>query len=780
MARLRFPQIPPMTPCLTLPSRETRSFASVKRGRHLLALFSLLIPPVLAGQTPSGGDPADPVVKLDPFDVTSVATDRYQASNTISGTAMNTPLKDVPMTINVITSEFLNDAIVGSLERALDFNSSVTQTTRGETNNQNALFSLRGFRNRNILLDGVMGGDYIPRYLIDRIEVVKGPNTLYGQSDPGGLVNMISKRPRARDHAYLNARFSTFDMYGGDIDVNVAQVVPGVGLRVLASHESTDGFRWLDGTDSSFGAVTAEWKATASTRIRVLGSLNRNSGQPSNRGARPFMIVPTDLNGDGDTLDRVNGLLESTARYNSDFVPWEFTSQTKNSYLDQRASYAQFNLQQSLGSSVDLQYSFMRAEQENVVSFREFNTFSAAGSVTALYQTTDSVNVEDAHTLNVLARAKTGPVRHTLIAGARQTMSKRDHVPYQLRPGTAAELAALNALGRTFRHTVTKAELLAGAEIWKDDAPTRAEIVAAGFRANQAARNYEGVKTYYVSDSFSLFDERLRILAGLRRFEVTGWSYQLNGSGGSKRLSRDTSYQIGVNYAITKSLVAFANQATSYNPNGFDSETNDYFPPEESEAIEAGFKIDGLWGGRISGSVAWFNIDKDNVVRSDYNPFEFRSTTEITDDRSEGVDVELFVNLTPTWQTTLSYTHLNARTVASRTEALGLRLEGAAPDRLTFFTTYAINNGSFKGLRFGGGAIRAWGPIQQFGTSDSRLVREDGYTQVNLFARYETVLYDKPVTFGINVSNLTNEFFIRARANSNTPREIVGSINVRF
>ncbi len=116
------------------------------------------------------------------------------------------------------------------------------------------------------------------------------------------------------------------------------------------------------------------------------------------------------------------------------------------------------------------------------------------------------------------------------------------------------------------------------------------------------------MKTYYVSDSFSLFDERLRILAGLRRFEVTGWSYQVNGNGGSKRLSRDTSYQVGVNYTIAKTLVAFANQATSCNPNGFDSETNDYFPPEESEAIEAGFKIDGLWGGRISGSVAWSAI----------------------------------------------------------------------------------------------------------------------------------------------------------------------------
>lgn len=748
------------------------------------ALLSLLIAHSLPGQAAPGDDPAtQPVVELDPFDVTSVATNRYQASNTISGTAMNTPLKDVPMSINVITSEFLNDAIVGSLERALDFNSSVTQTTRGEVNNQNAMFSLRGFRNRNILLDGVMGGDHIPRYLIDRIEVVKGPNTLYGQSDPGGLVNMISKRPRARNHAFLNTRFGSFSRYGADIDVNAARVAPGVSMRVLASHESSDGFHTLDGTKSSFGAFTSEWKATASTRIRLLGSLNRNTSKAANRGARPFMIVPTDLNGDGDTVDIVRGLPEATARYNSDFLPWEFTPQTKSSNLVQEASYVQLNIQQSLGSSLDLQYNFMRSQQENDVTFREFNTFSATGNVTALYQTTNHLNVENAHTLNALVRASTGPIRHSLIAGARRTMSKNDPEAYQLRPGTPAERAALNALeanGRTFRHVLTKADILAGAAVWKDDAPTGGEIRAAGFRTNQSAHSYSEIKTFYLSDSFSMFNERLRILAGLRRFEVSEWGHQLDGSGGSKRRSQDTSYQIGANYSITKSLIAFANQATSYNPNGFDVETSDYFPPEESEAIEVGLKLDGFWAGRLSGSIAWFNIDKVNVVRSDYNPFEFRNTTEISDDRSEGIDLEVFLNLTPNWQTIVGYTHLNARTVASKTEALGLRLEGAAPDRLTFFTTYSIKNGSLKGLRFGGGAIRAWGPIQQFGTSNSRLIREDGYTQVNLFARYATQISGRSVTFGINVSNLTDEYFLRARGNANTPREIVGSINFRF
>ena len=55
---------------------------------------------------PAPAKPAtDETILLNPFDVTAGSTKGYMATNTISGTAMNTPLKEVPMTINVITAE---------------------------------------------------------------------------------------------------------------------------------------------------------------------------------------------------------------------------------------------------------------------------------------------------------------------------------------------------------------------------------------------------------------------------------------------------------------------------------------------------------------------------------------------------------------------------------------------------------------------------------------------------------------------------------------------------
>lgn len=109
----------------------------------------------------------DETFTLSPFSIT--ATDGYTATNTISGTGLNTPLINVPMSINVITSDFLDDSLIGDFVEALDYNSSITQTQRGNAGDARpSPFAIRGFRNRNLLVDGVLGGVYLPpRWLIE-------------------------------------------------------------------------------------------------------------------------------------------------------------------------------------------------------------------------------------------------------------------------------------------------------------------------------------------------------------------------------------------------------------------------------------------------------------------------------------------------------------------------------------------------------------------------------------------------------------------------------------
>jgi len=80
----------------------------VRVSAHLAALVATAL--VSSAQTNAASTakpPEDTVIRLDAFDVTESSTKGYMATNSISGTAMNMPLKEVPMIINVITSEML-------------------------------------------------------------------------------------------------------------------------------------------------------------------------------------------------------------------------------------------------------------------------------------------------------------------------------------------------------------------------------------------------------------------------------------------------------------------------------------------------------------------------------------------------------------------------------------------------------------------------------------------------------------------------------------------------
>jgi iron complex outermembrane receptor protein len=213
-------------------------------------------------------------------------------------------------------------------------------------------------------------------------------------------------------------------------------------------------------------------------------------------------------------------------------------------------------------------------------------------------------------------------------------------------------------------------------------------------------------------------------------------------------------------------------------PTRYNAPTNEFFPPEESEAYEIGLKFEDLWDGRMGGSLSYFTIDKINVLRTGAENITRVPFTELSEDQSKGFEAELFMNITDNWNSVLNYSYLDAKVIESRTGPAGLPLEGAPPHRLTFWTSYGIQHGFLKGLRFGGGVIWADGPIQQFNTSPNALVLEDGYTEVDLFARYDTKIAERPVTFGVNVANATDTFYLRARAMVNDPRQVVFSVKV--
>ena len=142
----------------------------------------------------------------------------------------------------------------------------------------------------------------------------------------------------------------------------------------------------------------------------------------------------------------------------------------------------------------------------------------------------------------------------------------------------------------------------------------------------------------------------------------------------------------------------------------------------------------------------------------------------------------MFFNPIEDWSIVAAYSYIDAKVVGAMSPVLeGTRLEGATPHRFTFFNSYTFPEGPLSGLKLGGGLVWADGPIPQFPPNVINSgTFEDGYTTVDLFARYPAKFGEKTVTFGLNIDNATDEIFVRSRAALNEKRQIVFSAAFDF
>ena len=157
-----------------------------------LAFLLALVSSSLLAQTQKPTPPDADLVTLSPFEVKTEPNRGYSASETMSGSRVKTPIADLPYTVNVLTSEFFSDFGLFTLSDNLTQIGNFTGLDIGGN------FNLRGFSSSNQLRDGFFRLGRYGSSNIDRLEIIKGSNAaIYGRTSPGGMVNFISKQPKA-------------------------------------------------------------------------------------------------------------------------------------------------------------------------------------------------------------------------------------------------------------------------------------------------------------------------------------------------------------------------------------------------------------------------------------------------------------------------------------------------------------------------------------------------------------------------------------------------------
>lgn len=183
-------------------------------------------------------------LELSPFQVQGAATTGYGAQFSSSSSRLNLRYIDVPQTVNVVTSEFLNDTFTFD---SRDFSKYITGVEPRTNTHMAETYFIRGLQTTTSYIDGFLATVAVHRdsALYDRIEFVKGPaSAAIGRGEAGGLINFVQKRPMGERRLSVRTTVGTDNFYRGEIDWSDRVLVNGkLSYRVPLYFEDSDGPR---------------------------------------------------------------------------------------------------------------------------------------------------------------------------------------------------------------------------------------------------------------------------------------------------------------------------------------------------------------------------------------------------------------------------------------------------------------------------------------------------------------------------------------------------------
>ena len=709
----------------------TPSLSGVK-GR---ALFSLLFmaPLAHAADTTAAKDGETLTVTADP-NTTAEATNGYQPLNTSTATLTNMPMLDIPQVVNTVSDKVLEDQHATTLDEALYNVSNVVQTnTLGGT--QDA-FVRRGFganRDGSIMTNGLR--TVLPRSFnaaTERVEVLKGPaSTLYGILDPGGLINVVTKRPERTFGGSLSATSSSFG--GGTGQVDVTGPIDGTRLayRLTGEYQDEDYWRNFGNERSTFIAPSLTWFGDDAT-VTVLYS-HRDYKTPFDRG------TIFDLN----TKKAVD--VDRKTRFDEPF-----------NVTDGQSDLAQLNAEYRLNSQWTAKFDYSYSQDKYSDNQARVMAYDAkTGNLTRRVDATQG-STQRMHSTRADLQGNVD------IAGFyNEILTGVSYENYDLL--RTDMMRCKNVKGFNIYHPVygklNKCTTVSAAD---SDQTLKQESYSA-----------------YAQDALYLTDKWIAV-AGMRyqyytQYAGKGRPFNVNTD------SRDEQWtpKLGLVYKLTPSVSLFANYSQTFMPQSSIASYIGDLPPETSNAYELGAKFD-LFDG-VTANIALFDIHKRNVL---YNESVGGETIAKTAGRvrSQGVEVDLAGSLTENTNIIASYGYTDAK-VLEDPDYAGKPLPNVPRHTGSLFLTYDIHN-AFAGntLTLGGGGH---GVSRRSATNGADYYLP-GYFVADAFAAYKMKL-QYPVTLQVNVKNLFDKTYYTSSIATNNlgnqigdPREVQFTVKMEF
>ncbi|HBX54300.1 TonB-dependent siderophore receptor [Pseudomonas sp. UBA2684] len=618
----------------------------------------------------------------------------YRATRSASATKTDTALSEIPQTISVVPAQVLDDLGTTRIDRALDFAGGVSRQ-----NNFGGLtflnYSVRGFTTGELYKNGfaINRGSYSAPDAsgIERIEVLKGPAaSLYGRGDPGGMINIVSKKPQAEAFTQLKASAGSWDRYRSSLDVNAPLNDEGTLLsRVNLAVEDNQSFRDHVGSARQIVSPSLSWQLSPDTRLQLDSEFSRTESvfdrgipAPNNQlgsvQRSTFLGEPSD----GEIHNNNQMLQLSLEHYLND----AWTLRLANHYAQGTLQGNSSEPSRLIGDSVSRFYRERNFEWNDSISQAELRGNFAIGSW-----------------------------QHQPLIG----LEYENYRNSQKYPQSATSLGY-------------------GLDIYQ---PVYGQAKPAIVNPNDF---FEHVESYALNLQDQIaFSERLSGLLGVRleRFEQTALNR-------STRVSHEQSKDVatartGLLYQLTPQVGVFANASSSFKPNGIGSQGT-VFKPEQGLGYETGLKLD-LFDSRLGATVALFHIDKENVLTADPNsPGDNIAAGKA---RSQGLDLQFSGQLSDAVRIIGAYAYIDAEVTEDNRLPVGSKLLGIPRHSGSLLTVYQFQDGRLRGSDVGA-AFNYVGERSGQAGSDFEL---PAYSTLDLLAHYQA---SDDLRLGLNLNNL--------------------------
>ncbi len=694
----------------------------------------------------------------------SASAERYAVPVASAATKTDTPLMETPISIQVVPQQVLQDQKVLTLDQALVNVSGVrSSSNRYPTTGSQTLY-LRGFQSNTVLRNGAWLND--PDYVspmgtqtlsnVDSVEVMKGPAAiLYGRVEPGGIVNIVTKKPLKEAQYSLEQLVGSWDQYVTRFDATgPLNDDKSVLYRVNASYDTSRSWQDAVHGENMFVAPTLTWAISPKTQVTLEAEYSHNPAAvnvlyvPFDPTTQKLVRVPRSANVDHWSTNTDMYLVELNWSH-------EFNDGWK---ISQRLAHHRVN-----------------APHDNGYYAGFFGTNHVGNSWTAdmIRLGVETESTTDSTEVNLLGHFQTLGLQHTLLLGT-------DYHQFK----SAQTQRASSLAGPYFTQDLLKPANPGGLSL----EPTT--YVSGG----QVNASYGA----YAQDQIKL-PHGVDLLTGLRwqKLQLNRKSWQQIGAGlgGDDSIQRfaDSAYyaftpRVGALWRAQDWLSLYGNYAENFSPNSGKDWHGSQLKPQSAQQFELGGKVE-LDGGKLTSSLAVFELTKTDIGAPDvlHDPSGlFGYQVSVGEVRSRGVEFDIQGEVRRGLNLIASYTYTDitvTRTTAGSGYVQGNRMPNVPRNMVNLAGTYEFQGDTWHGWKVGGGVT-----AYDSATDQSNTFRTPGYAVANAMVSYAMKSgQGRITTLQLNVNNLFNRTYATDLqpydGNSlvyGTPRSFVASVKVDF